>query len=139
MATLKEEDISIMIKYLSFGDDYDEAMKHFLSIASGEGLMEQSDPLPQGMKDQIQQVYSMAANKINAMFQLDKKSLLKSMQFYYIKKYNFVHGMFISGTIYGATIYFPNLEKGAFAILRRNDPETHFIRITAFRQSGGEA
>lgn len=102
-------------------------------------MIEQSDPMFQDMKEPIRQVYSIAANKIIAMFHLDKRAFMKSIQFYYITKFNFVHGMFISGTIYGATIYFPILEKGAFAILRKNDPETHFFRITAFRKSDGEA
>lgn len=139
MASFDEKDVAIMIKYLTIGDDYDEAMKHFLSKAGGAGLMDQSVPLPLNMKDNVQEIYGMAVQKINAMFGLGESGLISSIRFFYISQYNLVHGTLVSKSVYGATIYFPNLEKGALAILRTNDPETHFVRISAFRQSAGDA
>lgn len=139
MATFDEKDISIMVQYLTLGDDYDEAMKHFLSKAGGHGLMEISDPLPVSLADDIQHVYSMTIQRLHNVFGSEQGVLIDSMRFFYISEYNFVHGMFMSSGAYGATIYFPNIQKGALAILRPNNPETHFVRITAYTQSGGDA
>lgn len=138
MAVLTEKDISVMIKYLMIGDDYDKAMRHFLSIAGGGGVVDQSDPLPSQMRGRIEEVYSLATRELNALFELDKDKLINSMRFFYIGQFDLVHGMLLSEGIHGATIYFPNLEKGAFAVVRQNDPEMHFVRITAFRQTGFE-
>jgi len=139
MATFGEKDISIMVKYLTLGDDYDEAMKHFLSITGSHGLMDISGPLPAHMQQNIQQVYKATIQRLNQTFGVQQGSVIDSMRFFYISEYHFVHGAFMSSEAYGATIFFPNLDQGALAFLRPNDPDTHFVRITAFKESRGEA
>lgn len=139
MARLTEKDISILIKHLIQGDNYDEAMKHFMKVAETPGVMDQSVDLPNVMKAEVESIFNGAIEMANKYLKLKPGNQLKDMKLFYIREFNLVHGIFIGKEIYGAAIYFPGIAKGACSIIRLGDSETHFLRITALHKPMGEA
>lgn len=91
MAGLTEKDISILIKHLTQGDNYDEAMKHFMKVAETPEVMDQSVDLPNAMKTEVESIFTGAIEMVNKYFKLKPENQLKDMKLFYIRKFNFIH------------------------------------------------
>lgn len=139
MARIGKKDIEIMIRNLTVGDDYEKAIEHFLSVANQGGVIDQSTKIPREMRSLVQSMYSGSIEKINKFFRLDEKTGIDRLRLYYIEKYNFVHGVFLNRELHVVSIYFPSLDKGAFAVYHVTEGRQHFFRFTAFREHKGEA
>ena len=113
MARLTEKDILILIKHLTQGDNYDEAMKHFMKVAETPGVMDQSVDLPNAMKAEVESIFTGTIEMVNKFLKLKPENQLKDMKLFYIRAFNLVHGIFVGRGAYGAAIYFQGIAKGA--------------------------
>lgn len=139
MVRLTEDDILILIEHLTQGDNYDEAMKHFMKMAETPDVMDQSEDLPDSLKAEVESIFTSAIETANKYLKLKPESRLKDMKLFYIGAFDLVHGIFIGSGSYGAAIYFPGIAKGACSFIRPGDLQTHFFRVTALRKPLGEA
>ena len=139
MARIGKKDIEIMIKHITGGDDYELAMQHFLNISNYSGVMKQSKAPDKKLRRRLHDIYAQSRHEVAKILKVEDEEVTDRMRFFYIPKYNFVHGMFMSNHCYGSTIFFPGLDKGVLSVIEKNSELVHYCRITAFRKTVGEA
>lgn len=139
MSGLTEKDIAIMINHLLSKDDYDEAMKHFMNLSASPDVMDRSVDLPLEMEPRMDAIFQKTFEMVNNLFGLKPEYRMKDKKLFYIQEYNFIHGILLGATIYGAAIFFPGIGRGACSLIRLGDSQTHFLRLTALSIPEAEA
>ncbi len=128
-----------MINHLLSKDDYDEAMKHFMNLSESPDVMDRSVDLPYDMQARMDAIFQKTFEMVNTHFKLKPEHRLMDKKLFYIKEFNFIHGILLGTTIFGAAIFFPGIGRGACSIIRMGDSQTHFLRLTALTQPEAEA
>lgn len=133
------EDVSIMMERLVVGDNYEEAIQHFMSLIETTDVIDRSVDLPQEKRPQVERVLAGVQKAINDLFQLKNDDQLQILQLLYVPEFNLVHGVLIGKGIFGAAILFPALGKGAASIINQNDKKTHYVRVSSILEPRAEA
>lgn len=135
-----EQHIDQVATLLITADQYDEALKYFLSnLAENEQLIkEQINPSPKVIEP-VKGVFGETLSKVFMTLGIDEMDSNVEMRLFYHEAKNFLHGMFIKNEFNGIMLYFPSMSKGAMLVFSQETGKSHFFRITAIGKPGSKA